>query len=156
MTMMWIGIGMTVVGAGISAYGSYSQGKAAEKASEFKAKEIENQRINDQLETREEIRRQRVANRKFLAGQQVAAVKSGFAADAGSPLLLMAESAMNLELQIQDASRAQEGRSRAATGRRRLSIFEGQAAKQAGTLGAYGEAISGIGRAGSIYAGGMK
>lgn len=140
-----------VAGTALTAVGMIQQGKAAKSAAKFKAKEILNQQMNDELETREEIRRQRIRNRKDLATQKLAQVKEGFATDAGSPLELRAESAANMELQLQDQLRAQKVRARKSTGEATLSIFEGQTASTASKIGAGAALLQGASNTYSIF-----
>lgn len=121
----------------VETYGKFKEGDALAEAGRANAREIENQRINDELETRESVRRKRIRNRKDLALQRVAGVKSGFRIDAGSPLELMAENASNLELAVQDEIRAGKVRSKVAKGKAELSIFRGKQERSAARLGAF-------------------
>ncbi len=129
----------------ISAVGSYGQGRAANKMAKFNAREISNQRINDQQETAEQIRRTRIKNRKILARRQVGQVKSNLRIDVGSPIEELVESAVYLELEVQDQSRALQVRDRVASGKQALSIFQGKSAKAAGNLGALAHLAGGSG-----------
>lgn len=133
---------LQAIGAGITAVGKIREGREARKTSEFNAREIENQRINEEKETREDIRRARIRNRKTIAQQKLQAIKSGFRPDVGSPLEILAENAENLEMQIQDEARAQEIRSTRARKREELSIFQGRRAERAGQIGAASTLLS--------------
>ena len=150
--MTWVGTAALAVGTITSASAQKKAGKARNRINQFNAREIENQRINDEIETRESIRRQRIRNRKTLATQRVAGIKSGFKVDAGTPLELLAENASNLELQVQDAFRASEVRGQVARGKKQLSIFGGKSALSASNAAAFGTVARGVGQGASIFA----
>lgn len=139
-------LALTMVGAGVSAYGAIQQGKTAKKMAEYNAKVAENEALREDMESREAIRRQRDRNRKLIGRQRAQIAKSGVQ-EVGSPLEVMAEDATNLELAVLDANRAslikqQNYRQQGAVG-----LWEGRQQEKAGYIRAGAALIGGAGQA---------
>ena len=76
----------SVAGGLTRAVGAIGEGRARRDIGRANAESITNQRINDELETREQIRRERITNRKARATARNMGIKTGFSIDAGTPI----------------------------------------------------------------------
>lgn len=142
---------LTVVSGAFSAIGAIQQANAAQASAEYNAKVAERNRViadqNRQLaiQTAEiDASDKRRENARTLSTIRAAYGKSGLEM-AGSPLDVMEDSALELELDTQRI--AYEGRARGREGaiqmqefseRATLSRMEGRSAKSAGILSAFG------------------
>jgi hypothetical protein len=99
-----VAVGTTVVGTGVSVYGQMQQAKTAKKMGEYNAKLAENQALQTEMDSREQLRRSSIGNKRIMATQRVSYAKAGVDT-AGTPLAIMAESAGNLKLANLDYSR---------------------------------------------------
>lgn len=153
MTMAYIAVAVAVIGAGVSAYGSYEQGQSAKKAAEYNAEM--NQRAADDALQRGSIEAARVKEntRKLISSQIAASGASGFDSSTGTSLDLSVEAKGYGELDalttINNAQRQASGMDAQAT----LDRFQGSASARAGTISAAGTLIS---AAGSSYYGYKK
>ena len=95
---------VSAVGAGVSYYGSQQQAKATERVAAYNAKVQENEAIQQDMEMREQISRQRRENKRLLASQRAGVAASGIELT-GSPLEVLGANAANLELRNQDMAR---------------------------------------------------
>ena len=95
---------VSAVGAGVSYYGSQQQAKATERTAKYNAKVQENAAIQEDMEMREQIARNRSENKRLLASQRAGVAASGIEMT-GSPLEVLGANAANLELQAQDMAR---------------------------------------------------
>ena len=104
MTWALTAVAVAVVGAGVAVYGQVQQGQAAEASGEYNAKVAQNAALQAEMDSRENIRRKRVENRRMLAMQRGRYAKSGVE-EAGTPLEVMAETAGLLELDALEMGR---------------------------------------------------
>jgi hypothetical protein len=102
----WAGLIVAVVGTGVSVSASMQQAAIAKKTGAYNAKLAENQALQAEMDGRENLRRKRVENRRFLARQRAGLAKAGVL-ETGTPLEVMAESAGSLELEALDYTRQQ-------------------------------------------------
>lgn len=147
-TALAIAAGASLVGAGITAYGAIQQGRTAEKVAEFNAKVKENEALREDMENREELRRQQERNKKLMGMQRAKIAKAGVA-ESGSPLSVMAETAGLMELEMLDQRRASLTRQQQLRTSGSLDIWQGKQAKMAGTISAGASLVQGIGQAAS-------
>ena len=117
----------TALSTGLAVSAQRQQAKAAKAAARFNAQELENAAIREDLEGREERRRKRIADRRTKAIQRVSFAKSGVIESEGTPLEVLAETATNLELSINDSLRASQARATGLRGQAGLELFEGEA-----------------------------
>lgn len=148
-----VGIVATVVSTAVTAYGMYQQGQQQKAAGKYNAKVAENQATaaKQAAAVREEQHRERV---RRLAGTQRAVSGASGIEEAGSPLLVMADTLEQAEL---DAQRIRYGGEVSATGfesQARLARFQGDQAARAGTIGAGSTLLSGAASAARVYGGG--
>lgn len=141
---------VTAVGAGVSAYGQYQSGQAQEDMAKYNAKIQADAANNEAQAGAENARRQREENRRRLATMRTRIAGSGVNIGAGSSLDVLGEAAGELELQALDVFRDSDARQRQLKSQSVLTSFEGKQASRAGTIGATGTLISGLGQAGSM------
>lgn len=151
---------LTVVSGAVSAIGAIQQGNAAAASAEYNAKVDERNRIiadqNRKLNVQQaeiDASDKRRENRRTLSTIRAAYGASGLDL-AGSPLDVLEDSALELEL---DASRiSYEGRARNREGGIQMQGFtesaalrhmEGKAAKSAGMISAFGYMVGSAGTA---------
>jgi hypothetical protein len=120
-----IAVVATVASTAVSIHGQRQQAKAAEAAAEFNAKVAENEALRVEMESREQIRRDRITHKRLLGRQRALAAKSGVT-ETGSPLDLMAETAGELELGILDSQRAHQAKATQLRGEATIGRFEGK------------------------------
>lgn len=147
-----ITIAATVISTAIGVYSAYQQGQAQQKAAKDNAKAAENQATatRNAAMVREQQHRERI---RHLAGTQRAVAGASGLEEAGSPLLVMADTLEQAEL---DAQRIRYGGEVSATGfeaQSRLSRFQGDQASRAGMIGAGSTLLSGAASAARVYAG---
>lgn len=157
-------IAVGVIGAGIAAYSTYSQGQAQRKQSAYNAliaqqnanlaaKKAEMTRTATELEA-ERFRKQTKA---FKAAQQVGYAKAGVQM-AGTPVLTAAETQRQAdidELAIRYAGSVELSNVLAEQARQEqtavLMQMQGKQASRAGSLGAGASLLTGLGQAGTNY-----
>tara|TARA_R110000868_G_scaffold148301_2_gene370096 strand:+ start:12788 stop:13267 length:480 start_codon:yes stop_codon:yes gene_type:complete len=142
----------SLVGTGISAYSSYQSGKAQERINNYNAQIAEQDAADKVRDGRILANAQRARGEKLQARQRALYGKSGTVGDVGSPLMVQAEQAGQLEmaaLDVQQTANAQAGKLRQQAVADRMA---GKAARQAGSLNAAGTLLQGSGSAVSQYA----
>jgi hypothetical protein len=153
-----------LVSAGFSAYNQYKQGQIEEatiKATgEYNAKVIEQQAELTEQAMEVETERSRDDARRLKASQRAAFSKSGARVDVGTPMMVMAEQASDMERDILQQRRNRmielRGLKSQATMTRFESSRDAKQAGHAGKVGAVSTLLGGAAKAGSIYAGGRS
>lgn len=144
--------GLGATAAGIGAYSSIQQGKAAEAAAKHQSRLEQLQAEENRNKANFEARQTRIESRRIAAINQTSLAKNGVISTTGSPLLVMRESARNSELDARMISR--EGMTAYQSGMAGASITaaQGKAAKRAGYWNAGTTLLTGGSRLlGSIY-----
>ena len=143
---MWVSVAVAVVGligAGVSAYGSYAAGENAEEAADYNAKRQERAAADALQRGSVDAAQIKERTRKLIATQIANSGASGFDTSTGTPLDLSVEAKGYGELDalttINNAQRVGAGGKAQAE----LDRFQGRAASSAGTIGAAGTLISG-------------
>jgi hypothetical protein len=90
-------LALAAVGTGVAVYGQVKQAETAKKMGEYNAKLAENQALQTEMDSREQLRRSAIGNKRIMATQRVSYAKAGVDT-AGTPLAVMAETAGNLKL----------------------------------------------------------
>jgi len=121
-TLAVASLATAAVGTGVAVYGQAQQAKAANRAANYNAqvgemnarqvsdtaaynaKVLEQQAIQKEMDGRENIRRKREENRRYLSTQRGRFATSGVTNE-GSPLLVMGETASLLEMDAQEINR---------------------------------------------------
>lgn len=155
-TLAVVAITASAVGAGVSAYGQYQQGKAQKALNDRNAAVSDQAALDRERDSRIIANAQRDRNRRLLAKQRAMLAKSGVIADTGSPLALQAQQSGELELAALDAERSGKVEGAQLREQAVLDRMAGRAARRAGNLGAVATILSGAGDAGSKFAYGKR
>ena len=150
-TLAIAAIATSVIGTGVSAYSSIQAGKAQNRMAQYNANEREVEATTTERDGRIMANAQRAQNAALLARQRTLYAKSGVTM-AGTPLLVQAASAMELEkeaLNVQQTANTEANRQRRAA---ILDRMEGKSARRAGTLNAVGTILSGASSAAAMGA----
>ena len=142
----------TAVGSGVSAYSSYQSGKATQRINEYNAKLAEQAALDKERDGKIIANATRANNERIKSRQRALFAKGGVVSGTGSPLMVMAEQAAQLEMGALDAERTATNESSSLRTQAVLDRMAGKAARQAGTLNAVGTVLSGAGQAGAMYA----
>ena len=142
---------LMAVGTAVSAYGQYQSGQAQKAAANYNARVQEAQAIKQDMENRENIRRERKAGQGLLSSQRQKLGASGVAIQTGSPLEILGRTAGELELRAQDAARAGRSNLQYGLSQSQMTKWEGKQAATAATLGASGTLLQGTGQAIGMY-----
>lgn len=139
--------------AAVAAYAAYEQGQQAQEVQKYNAKVQENRAIEETQRAAFDAQRSREQSRRILANQRAVYGSSGVDVAAGSPLLVMADSAKQAELDAQVILSGGQARASDAWARANIARYQGKAAAQAGTINAGTTLLSGATRAYGTYAG---
>ena len=142
---------LMAVGTAVGAYGQYQSGRAQKAAANYNARVQEAQAIQQDMENRENIRRERKSGQGLLSSQRQKLGASGVVIQAGSPLELLGRTAGELELRAQDAARAGRSNLQYGLSQAQMTKWEGKQAATAATLGSAGTLLQGTGQAISMY-----
>jgi len=152
-TLAVVGGGLAIGGAGVGAYGAIQEGDAAnaagmnaEKIGRMQAKEIEAKTGFDQLRQAEE-------GARTLSTIEAAQGASGAVTTQGSPLLVKAKQASELELENMMIGREGGIAADRARYEGKLARWQGKAAQGQGYLKAGGTLLQGFGTAVSGFSG---
>lgn len=127
MSFINVAIGVSALTSAASAIFS---GQAAAAAAEYDAKAQELEAENEMAEQREAEKRQRAENKAFLSRQLAIRAGQGVDVATGSSLLIQAESAARLELDVQEQARVSSNRVRALQSGAQVSRIQGSLAKK--------------------------
>ncbi len=133
-TLSAISTGISAVGTGISAYSQYKKGKVEETAYEYNA-DIALQK------TRAERSVSRRKAAQLSSEQRLLYAKAGVDITSGSPLLIMADTLMQADIE-------QEELWKAGTQEAGLQKYYGRTAARTATTGAMSTFLTGLGKAG--------
>ena len=136
-------ISLAVVSTGLSVYGQMEAAATAKKVGKYNAKVAENQALQTEMDAAENIRRQRIANRKAMSMQIGKFAKAGVVINEGTPLELLSESAATLELEVQDYNRNARVQGQNLRAQGAMSIYTGKQQAQAYQIGAASTLLSG-------------
>lgn len=147
-----IGVGASLLGTGVSAYSSYQQGKSAQSLNNYNAALDEQNAVVAQRDAAIIANQQRTQNARIQAKQRAAFAANGVVGDTGSPLLVEAATAGNLEMGALETQR--QGNIRAGQYRQQAELdrMSGKAARTAGNLNTAATLLQGAGSAASQYA----
>jgi hypothetical protein len=142
------------VGAGVSAYGQYQAGKAANALANYNANQNEINAAAKLRDTNIQANAVRQRNRQIMGKQRAAYGASGVEISTGSPLMQQVNAAANLEMGALEAER--DGGIEAGKMLQQAAIdrIEGKNQLTASRIGAAGTIIKGIGSIASMGAGG--
>ena len=147
-----IAVVATVAAAGYSAYAQNQAGKAQERLSNYNAALAEQEASTRERDSRMQANAQRVQNERLLARQRALYAKAGVSMSTGTPLMVQAEQAAELErgaVDIERTGSVEAGRYRQQAALDRMS---GKAARQGANMQAVGTLLQGAASATSQYA----
>ena len=134
---------VTLVVAAVSAYLQYEQAEQQAQVQKYNAKVGENRAIEERQRAAFAAEQQREENRRVLGRQRALYGQAGVDVNAGSPLLVMADTARQAELDAQIILSGGQSRASAAEAQARLSRYGAGAAQRAGYIGAGTTLLSG-------------
>lgn len=150
-TIAIIGIVATVAAAGMSAYGQYQQGQAQSQALKYNATVAENQAIAARQQAAYLADREREQTRRVLSRQRALYGTAGVDVGVGSPLMVMADSARQGELNAQAVLAGGAARAQGYQAQAQLDRYMAGQARSAGQIGAGVSLLSGLASAGTQY-----
>lgn len=141
-----IGAILGLAGVGMGAYGQYQAGQAQNATARYNARLMEQRAVATEQAMEWETTRMHDQARRLKAEQEAGFLKSGARIDAGTPLLVLAEQAGEMEMDVLQQRRnrmieAQNLRQQGA-----MMKYQGKQAKKAGTLGAMTTLLGGAGK----------
>ena len=137
---------MFAAAAGLSAYTSLQQGRAAKSAASYNNALALDEARNLELETRESITRERQRQREAIATMRASVARSGVRSDTGSTLQMFGETAARFQTTVADAARAASIQANTIRAKGSMGIWEGRQAGSAARLSALGTMLDGAGK----------
>lgn len=136
-------VASTLIGAGISAYSQYSQGKAQKKMANYNAAMSEREAQMEAQVTGENAVRQRQMNQRQLSSMRSKMAASGVSMTGGSTLDVFGAAVSDYETQVLDMFREGEMKQQQLYNQAAMSRYQGKQAYSAGKIGAVGSLIGG-------------
>ena len=132
-----------VAGAGISGYGMYQSGQSQKAMANYNAKLARNEAIAKEQQSHAESLQMRKDKERLTASQRARYAKSGALMTEGTPLLVMAEQAGMMELDILNAHRNRSLEAQALRSQAKLDKYAGKQSARAANIGAGATLLSG-------------
>ena len=148
--MSWIVVGVTVVSTAASIYGQQQQAKAQTKAAQYNNALAHQEARNVEIQNVENLKRERIRQRKQLAEIRAQLAQSGTLTTEGTPLAILGESSANLNLGIQDAARAANMQAASLRAQGQMGLWEADQGQQAANINSV---AAGLSAATSTYTG---
>jgi hypothetical protein len=148
MSLIMVGAGVLVAGTAVSAYGTYQAGQAQKAMGKYNADLAKNEAIAKEQQSRFESLQMQKDKERLTAAQRAGFAKGGSMITEGTPLLLMAEQAGTMELDILNNQRNRAMEAQALRSQAKLDIYAGNQAARAANIAAFGTVLSGAGSAG--------
>lgn len=143
-----IALGAMAVGTGLSVYGQMQQAKTAQRVGEFNAKQAEEEALNVEMESKENMRRRRAEGARFRSSQRAQIASSGAQLGTGTALELEAETAGLMKLEELDMRRASQIEARRLRAGGAMGLYQAKRESQALKIGAGASLLSGLGNIG--------
>lgn len=140
--------GAMVGGTALSAYGMRQSGQAQKATGKYNSDLAKNEAIAKEQQSRFESLQMQKDKERLTAAQRAGFAKGGSMITEGTPLLLMAEQAGTMELDILNNQRNRAMEAMALRSQATLDKYAGNQAAKAGTIGAGGTVLSGLGSVG--------
>lgn len=131
MSFAAIAIAASATTAIVGAVGAIRAGKAEQKAEEYNARIAENQAEIEELEMVEQAKRAREKNKAFLGHQLARRSAGGLDVQSGSSLLMQAETAGRLEMEVFENNRLRQNRAMRQRSEASMAQFRGRQARKA-------------------------
>lgn len=152
MAVAAVGAVIALIGIAVSTYAAYEQAETQQKFAKYNAKVAENQAAGERMRAQVAADQQREAHRRLIANQRATYGVSGVDVASGSPLLVIADSAKQAELDAQIILAGGEARGIGFETQAGLSRFQGRQAATAGYVNAGSTLLSGVASTGASYA----
>jgi hypothetical protein len=134
---------IALIGVAIQTYAAYEQAQTQEKFFKYNAKVAENQAMGERMRAQVAANQQREQHRRVIASQRALYGSTGVEGSSGSPLLVIADSAQQAELDAQIIMAGGEGRAIGFQSQAALSRFQGRNAAASGYANAGSTLLSG-------------
>ena len=142
----------SLIGAGLSAYSQYSQGKAQKKMANYNAAMAQREARMEAATAGENAIRQREQNERQMASMRAKMAASGVSMTGDNVLDVFGATATEYETQVLDVFRDSEMRQNQLQNQAAMHRYQGQQAYSAGKMGAIGSLIGGASRTmGNMY-----
>jgi len=145
-------ISATVAATSVAAYSQYKAGKAAERLNNYNAEVAGQQARDAERDSIIMAEAEREAGAKLLATQRAAFGKSGVSGSTGSPLMVMAEQAGQLEMRAMAVRRQGLNASSQLNAQASADRVAGRQAARAGALNATATILAGAATVGGMSA----
>ena len=132
------------IGTGLAVYGQVQAASVAKDTASYNAKLAESQALQNDMDARENLKRKRETNNRFLAAQRGQFAAAGVTIE-GTPLEVQSESAGILELQALEMNRQAQNESAQLRAGGAAQRRYGAAAANAAYIGAGASLLSGVG-----------
>lgn len=142
---------LSMAGAGIGAFGQYQGGRAQRQASNYNARLMDLRAKATEQAMESDTRRMTDRARRMQATQRAAYAKSGAQITSGTPLLVMAEQAAEMDRDLLEYRRGKMIEAQQLRSGAEMKRWEGSQAQRAGTIGAFGTLLGGAASAGSMF-----
>jgi hypothetical protein len=146
-----IGAIAAIAGTALSAYGTYQAGQAQKAMANYNARLANNEAIAREQATKAETERMRDENRRIRASQEAGYSASGAMASSGTPLLVMAEEAGKMEMDVMNMQRTGAMQAQASRAQAKLDKYSGKMAARSANIGAGATLLTGTGSAAMSY-----
>ena len=144
---------IALIGVAIQTYAAYEQAQTQEKFFKYNAKVAENQAMGERMRAKVAADQQRELHRRVIANQRALYGSTGVESASGSPLLVIADSAKQAELDALIIQAGGEARAIGFQAQAGLDRFQGRNAGAAGYANAGSTLLSGAAGAYFKYAG---
>ena len=148
---MWVATIVVVAGALVSGYGMYQSGQAQKAMGKYNSDLAKNEAIAKEQQSRFESIQMQKDKERLTASQRAGFAKGGSMITEGTPLLLMAEQAGTMELDILNNQRNRALEAQALRSQSKLDLYAGNQAERVANISAAGTVISSVGSAGMGY-----
>ena len=143
----------TLASAGVSIYGQQQAAKTQERAAEYNNQIAENEARHRELETAEQVKRQRLKDKREMATLRNNLAAGGTLTTEGTPLAILGESAAFMDLAIQDAVRESTIEAASIRAQGQMGLWNAKQARSAARISSIGTALGGISSAATAYRG---
>jgi hypothetical protein len=127
------------------------QAKNAKDAAEAQADQIKRTNDNRELETAEQLRRERIKSDRTLSAIRARLASSGTDTNQGAPLAILGENVANIELSFADAARQSSIATTNANAAAAQTLYAGKQAYIGGLLSTAGQAAGSAATIGKDY-----
>jgi len=143
----------SLVSTGVSIYGQQQAAKTQERAAEYNNKIAENEARHRELETAEQVKRQRLQDKREMATMRNNLAATGTLTTEGTPLAILGESAAYMDLRIQDAVRESTIEAASIRAQGQMGLWNAKQARSAARISSIGTAFNGLANAATAYRG---